>query len=99
MTPIDKPDLNALSRDEHIQLAAEQSALHAANLALARWSSGYWPNEVPPASAQSLWHAAAQNNFAVWLAAGGFSQAEAEAAPELAPASAPAGTGRHIYTA
>ena len=84
MTHIDQPELNAADREAHVRLAVEQSALHAAHLAISRWSSGYCQCEAPlgqPQSPQSRWHAAAQSNFAVWLAAGGFAQVDAEPEP------------------
>ncbi|MEC5162221.1 MULTISPECIES: hypothetical protein [unclassified Janthinobacterium] len=92
MPHIDTPDLNQASKAQHLQLAAEQSAMHAMHLALARWSNGYCQCEMLSGSPQSRWHAAAQNNFALWLAAGGFSQTEPEreSAPETAPETAPA---------
>jgi hypothetical protein len=81
MTHIGHPELNEADREAHVRLAVEQSAMHAAHLAISRWSSGYCQCEAPlgqPQSPQSRWHAAAQSNFAVWLAAGGFAQMDAE---------------------
>ena len=63
--------------------------MHAAHLALARWRSGYCQCEMLSGSPQSRWHAAAQDNFAGWLAAGGFSQAEPESGGAPAGASGP----------
>ncbi len=88
MPHIDTPDLNESAKAAHRQLAAEQSAMHTVHLAIARWRSGYCQCEMLSGSPQSRWHAAAQSNFAVWLAAGGFSQAEPEPAPVDAPAAA-----------
>jgi hypothetical protein len=95
MTHIDQTELNEADREAHVRLAVEQSAMHAAHLAISRWTSGYCQCEAPlgqSQSPQSRWHAAAQSNFAVWLAAGGFAQmdAEAEADEPITAAAAPA---------
>jgi hypothetical protein len=50
-------------------------ALHATQLGVARWRQG--PDRTAhPAMPQAAWHAAAQQRFMDWLAAGGFDQAE-----------------------
>lgn len=78
-----------------LQAAREQSAMHAVNLALARWSNVDVEVEAElvralPSSSRSRWHAAAQDNFMSWLSAGGFAQQPPEA--KLAPgAPQPAG--------
>jgi hypothetical protein len=107
MSHIGQPELNEADREAHVRLAVEQSAMHAAHLAISRWSSGYCQCEAPlgqPQSPQSRWHAAAQSNFAGWLAAGGFAQMDAEveadepiaAAAAAAPAMAPESGWREI---
>lgn len=68
-----------------LRSAHEQSAMHAVNLALARWSNGDVEVEAElaralPSSRRSRWHAAAQENFMAWLSAGGFAQQAPEAA-------------------
>lgn len=50
-------------------------ALHLTLLGVARWRLGT-ADTAPPATAQADWHAAAQQRFMDWLAAGGFKQAE-----------------------
>lgn len=85
MTHTDQSDLNEADREAHVRLAVEQAAMHAARLALSRWTCGYRQCEAPfgqPLSAQSRWHAAAQNDFTVWLAGGGFAQPGADAGAE-----------------
>lgn len=69
------------ARSRHELLAAEQAALHATRLGLARWRSGYTYAEMQIAKAlrpspQAAWYAAAHKNFQDWLAAGGFACAE-----------------------
>jgi hypothetical protein len=66
-----------------LQSAKEQSAMHAVNLAVARWSNVDVDVEAElvralPSSSRSRWHAAAQDNFMAWLSAGGFAQQEPE---------------------
>lgn len=68
--------------DPHVRLASEQSSMHNARGAIARWRSGNTDMEwlgamaISP-SPQSRWHAAAQRDFCAWLDAGGFTQADA----------------------
>lgn len=62
-----------------LHAAREQSAMHAVNLAVARWSNVDVEVEAElvralPSSSRSRWHAAAQDNFMAWLNAGGFAQ-------------------------
>ncbi|WP_317201001.1 hypothetical protein [Janthinobacterium sp.] len=73
------------SQERHAQLAVARTALHIAHLAIARWSGGDWQSDAPPASAQSRWLAARDQDFMLWLAAGGFAQADAPAVDEPAP--------------
>lgn len=64
-----------------LQSAQEQSAMHAVNLAVARWSNVEVEAELVralPSSSRSRWHAAAQDNFMAWLSAGGFAQQQPE---------------------
>ncbi len=70
--------------DVHHQLAIVQSAIHASNLAVARWSSGNTYEETQLAQAlrptrQARWHAETNANFRRWLEAGGFSECAREA--------------------
>lgn len=63
----------------HSQAALEQSALYAARLAIARWSSSSAntfaaATEPGPDMAQAAWYAETQRNFQEWLARGGFAQ-------------------------
>ena len=65
------------THDAQMQLAMEQSALHRARLALARWSSGNTRIELQlekilRPSRQANWHDLAQANFIAWLNLGGF---------------------------
>ncbi|MET3130517.1 hypothetical protein AAKU55_000774 [Oxalobacteraceae bacterium GrIS 1.11] len=76
MTHIEKTELGGASQEQHLQLAIEQAAMHSVNLAVARWSGDY--TETWPSSTQSCWYAALQDDFAGWLAAGGFTQPETE---------------------
>lgn len=69
-----------------LQSAQEQSAMHAVNLAVARWSNVDVGMEAElvralPSSSRSRWHAAAQDNFMAWLNAGGFAQPAPESNP------------------
>lgn len=59
-----------------MQMATEQAAAHAANVAIARWSNDYRVVETGLPSPQVNWHAAVQHDFMCWLAAGGFAQPE-----------------------
>lgn len=73
-----------------LQSAQQQSAMHAVNLAVARWSNVDVGVEAElvralPSSSRSRWHAASQDNFMAWLNAGGFAQP----APESNLAEAP----------
>jgi hypothetical protein len=71
-----------------VQAALEQSAMHAVNLAVARWSNNDVEFELAralPSSSRSRWHANAQDNFMGWLSAGGFAQ---HSEPDLCDASA-----------
>lgn len=68
-------------RDWRQRLAAEQAALHATRLVLARWGSGHSYAEWQVArtmqpKAQLDWYDAVQHDFQLWLAAGGFACAE-----------------------
>lgn len=72
--------------DAHLQLAREKSAMHIADMALARWTSGNTHVELTLVRALrpsrlSQWHNTVQRNFDAWLADGGF------AAPTTATAS------------
>jgi hypothetical protein len=63
--------------DAHLQLAREKSAMHIADMALARWTSGNTHVELALAlalrpSRLSQWHNTVQLNFDAWLADGGF---------------------------
>ena len=67
--------------DPHAQLASEQSAMHAARVAVARWRSGDTHIELLAAEAmapspQARWHATTQRDFCAWLDAGGFAQTD-----------------------
>lgn len=74
MTHIEPFVLDDAGEHDHLQLAVNQSALHIAKLALARWGAGDCSIDMPPASCQSRWLAAANSNFTRWLADGGFAQ-------------------------
>ena len=85
MNRIEETPSNQIIQVLRLQAALEQSAMHAVNLALARWSSVDAGVEAElvralPSSRRSRWHAAAQDNFMAWLSAGGFAQQEPEAA-------------------
>jgi hypothetical protein len=77
-----------------LQSAQEQSAMHAVNLAVSRWSNVEVEAELVralPSSSRSRWHAAAQDNFMAWLNAGGFAQQAPEASlADAQPAAADA---------
>ena len=86
----------AASRAEaHSLIALEQSALYAANLAIARWinnSSADPALRTPasdPASARAAWYAQAQQNFQEWLARGGFAQYDCADLDDQAAETAP----------
>jgi len=70
----------ATRAEAHSLIALEQSALYAANMAIARWinnssaSPALCPPASDPASARAAWYAQAQQNFQEWLARGGFAQ-------------------------
>jgi hypothetical protein len=90
MNRIEKIHSRNVIQTLRLQSAREQSAMHAVNLAVARWSNvdGEVETELVralPSSSRSRWHAAAQDNFMAWLSAGGFAQQ----APESARAGAP----------
>ena len=88
MTHFNSAPLAGTTHDVHMQLATEQSAMHGARLALARWTSGNTCIElqlekVLRPTRQSRWHEQAQTNFITWLELGGFaSDAMAEAAQQ-----------------
>lgn len=63
--------------EAHARIALEQSALHSARLAIARWSNGSaFPqkqlNAALRPSVQAAWYAQTQKNFQQWLESGGF---------------------------
>ncbi|MDB5936710.1 MAG: hypothetical protein JWQ01_4054 [Massilia sp.] len=75
----------ASQAETHSQAALEQSALYAAQLAIARWISSSGTAAVSahapgPCMAQAAWYAQAQQNFQEWLARGGFAQYDVLAA-------------------
>ncbi len=77
MRHVKKMKTDQVPQTARVQLALEQSARHAAMLALARWTSGDTRAELQLAdalrpSSQARWHSAAQRNFKAWLDAGGF---------------------------
>lgn len=78
--------------DAHLQLAREKSAMHIADMALARWTSGNTHVELTLAlalrpSSLSQWHNTVQLNFDAWLADGGFAAPmTATAAQQTEPA-------------
>ncbi len=77
MTQLKKASLIRTTHDVHIQLAIEQSAMHSARVALARWTSGSTRIEMQlekflRPTRQARWHDVAHANFLAWLAAGGF---------------------------
>ena len=76
--------LHGEPRLRHILVRHEQAAMHAARLAMARWSNGYTLMETLPLCRQAHWHDSTQQQFMAWLAAGGFAQAE-NSAQEPAP--------------
>jgi hypothetical protein len=81
--------------DPRQQLALEHSALHTAQLGIARWTSGISTTQrdlaaaLMPAS-QVQYHKKVQKDFQAWLDAGGFAADDVEAASPapLAPAAA-----------
>jgi len=64
------------------RIAAEHSAMHLAQLSLARWRTAAPATSAGastmPAS-QARWHAQAQQHFHAWLAEGGFARTGASA--------------------
>lgn len=99
MKHIEKTDLHDAMQDLRMQMAIDQSAMHVANLALARWASGISCVEMQLAQALSVssqphWYATVQDNFIAWLAAGGFAQRE----PEPQPYTATHACGLHTQT-
>jgi hypothetical protein len=86
MRLVKKMKTDQIPQTARVQLALEQSALHAAMMALTRWTSGNTHAELQLADAlrptsQARWHNAAQRNFKAWLDAGGFAgNADAPAA-------------------
>ena len=63
--------------DSHMHRAMEQSSMHIARVALARWTSGNPRVEMQLERAlrptnQARWHDCTQANFMAWLASGGF---------------------------
>ena len=79
---LDEPVGTESIADAHARIAIEQSAMHAARLAIARWRSGsvFFPQRQVDAalrpSVQAAWYAQAQKNFQQWLECGGFSERE-----------------------
>lgn len=72
-----------VSQQQHVQLALEQAALHATQLAISRWTSGHSRGELRLArsctqSSRARWNDCAQDNFKLWLKAGGFAQTQPE---------------------
>lgn len=59
-----------------MRMATEQAAAHAANVAIARWSNDYRAVDGVTPCPRTAWHAAVQDDFLRWLAAGGFAQAD-----------------------
>lgn len=93
MNRIEKIPSRNVIQTLRLQAAREQSAMHAVNLAVARWSNVDVEVEAElvralPSSSRSRWHAAAQDNFMAWLSAGGFAQQQPESnlagAPDVA---------------
>lgn len=79
MKQIELSDSDRATHDPRKQLALEQLAMHAVNLAVARWSGTHVEAELAralPASNRSRWYAQREGNFTAWLAAGGFAQPE-----------------------
>lgn len=77
MRHVKKMKADQVPQTARVQLALEQSALHAAMMALTRWTSGNTHAELQLAdalrpSSQARWHSAAERNFKAWLDAGGF---------------------------
>ena len=73
----------------HMHLAMEQSAMHSARVALARWTSGNPRVEMQLERAlrptnQARWHDRTQANFMAWLASGGFRADTIGDAPQAA---------------
>ena len=62
----------------HVQLAIEQAAMFAAQVAIARWSEGDLPPPALAPSSQARWYDQMHGHFTAWLRAGGFAQAEDE---------------------
>ncbi len=80
--------------DAHLQLAREKSAMHIANMALARWTSGNTHVELTLAlalrpSSLSQWHKTVQLNFDAWLADGGFAAPMTATSPQQAEHASP----------
>lgn len=67
-------DVPASQAEAHSLIALEQSALYAARLAIARWSSSTTPPAPAPDLGRAAWYAQAQQNFQEWLGRGGFAQ-------------------------
>jgi hypothetical protein len=99
----DKQKHAASRAGAHSLIALEQSALYAANLAIARWinnSSADQALRTPGSdlSARAAWYAQDQQNFQEWLTRGGFAQYDyadladpsAETAPLVGTANLPA---------
>lgn len=92
--------LESSIRKMRIRIAAEQRAMHAAQLQMARWrtttpmqpSVGDTAPSAAPAAMplrQRRWHEQAQQHFSSWLAEGGFARESQPAAAAAATSGAP----------
>lgn len=92
--------LESRIRKMRIRIAAEQRAMHAAQLQMARWrtttptqpSGGDAAPSTAPAAMplrQRRWHEQAQQHFSCWLAEGGFARESQPAAAAVASTGAP----------
>ncbi len=86
----DDDKLPGTQAEAHSVLALEQSALYAAQLAIARWinsSADAALRTKPPAptSPRTAWYAQAQENFQEWLGRGGFAQYDTPRVEGAAP--------------
>lgn len=79
----------ASQAEAHALMALEQSALHAARLAIARWINNSSEAEAArapdAAAARTSWYFEAQQNFQEWLGRGGFAQYDIACAEQFAP--------------
>jgi hypothetical protein len=94
-----RSQMQSAPQTARLQLASEHRAKHAAQLGIARWTSGNTYVQMELASAlmptsQVKWHETAQLNFQEWLKRGGFAaevnaprNIEATALPAAAPMS------------